>query len=1375
MNKTFQSPEGNDGQPVTRSSLKFPVVGIGASAGGMEALLDLLRAMKNPTGMAFVVVLHLSADQESRLAELLGRATPMPVAAVSGPTPIEPDHVYVIPPNKHLSMNDGYLRLEEFDRPFGPRTAIDIFFRALAAAHGEKAIAIVLSGGGSDGAVGIASIKEQGGITLVQYPGEARHDSMPLGAIATGTVDFILPVAEMPQKLADLWANAQAIALPPLDDKDEGLAQDETEAGQDAEEALQQIITLLRLRTNHDFRHYKRPTMLRRIERRLQVRGAPTLPAYLAVLESDASEHGALLRDMLIGVTNFFRDRNAFEALEDKVLSELVRAKHPEEQIRVWVPACSTGEEAYSIAIALADRAALVGKPSKIQVFASDIDDRAIGTARGGLYPGSIIADVSPERLQQYFTKEEDRYRIRKSIRDQVLFAPHNVLRDPPFSKLDLISCRNLLIYLNREMQTHILEMFHFSLNPGGYLFLGSSESADMTSNLFTPVDKKNRIYQAKSLSRGRFAPSLPGYPLARHQHLNEAPVPNKRQFSYAEVHQRVLAQYAPPSVIVNHDADIVYMSDRAGRFLRHVGGEPSRNLVSLVHPELRVELRTALFQAIRSGKSVEARRVRLNREGRLYFVNMTVRPFRDDNAGADLILVLFDEVEQTMGNESPAEGEKKDAVLTQLEEELQRTKEQLQETIEQSEVSNEELRASNEELQAINEELRSATEELETSKEELQSVNEELSTVNYELKSKVEETSKVNDDLNNLIASADIATIFVDRGMRIKRYTPRASDIFNIIPSDIGRSLLDITHRLHYAELALDASTTFDTLRPVEREVRSLDGRYYIVRLLPYRTTEDHIEGAVMTFFDITSRREAEARLRAGEERMRLVAESMKDYAIITLDAEGRITSWSKGAELMFGYTESEVMGQSGDIILLPEERANGVFESETQRAREEGRVENETWAARKDGSRLFASGVTVPLKEGNSEGYAKIVRDETARVEMENLREAALSSEHSGRTSAEMASAMKDEFLAIMSHELRNPLNLIHMNVELLSRLGEVKQSTLGARALNSIRAAVTSQSKVIEDVLDLSRIQTGKLALSQANIDFAALVEELVAACKQDPGAQDRHIELTIEGAPLQVHADRVRLEQVVLNLLNNAVKFTHPGGCISVHLREARSKAVLEVIDDGKGIAPEFLPHVFDMFRQGDGGASRSNGGLGIGLALARQIVELHSGTIEAHSAGLGKGSRFCVALPMREQMVEEEGNEEDRYRHALANLHILLVDDNADAVESFRYLLEFEGAKVTVASSAQEALVLLPGQEVDVIISDLAMPGIDGFVFIDEVRKRHPHNRALALALSGLGRPQDAERALRAGFSAHLTKPVAIDRLRETVARLLQAQ
>ncbi|WP_308621831.1 CheR family methyltransferase [Massilia sp. Se16.2.3] len=928
---------------VVRSNLDFPVVGIGASAGGLPALVQLFENMPAVNDMAFVVILHLSPRHPSSAAAILQRATRMPVIQVSSRVHIERGHVYVIAPNQQMSMMDGLLVVDQLDRPRGKHIAIDMFFRTLAEVHRERAVAIVLSGTGADGAVGLARVKEQGGVTIVQAPIDAEHEGMPAAAILTGAVDFVLPVIEMPQRLIDLWNNARSIELPPVDDGDAPLALTTSPVDTaDAEHALRDILAGLLNNTGHDFRHYKRATVLRRVERRMQVRGMRTLPEYRDLLASDAAEHKALLADMLIGVTNFFRDREAFEAVEREIIPELFKDKGPSDEVRVWTAACATGEEAYSLAMLLADQAAQSDHPPSYQVFASDIDDRAIASARSGSFSSAIITDVAPARLRQYFTKEEDRYRIRKSLRDHILFASHNLLRDPPFSRLDLISCRNLLIYLNREVQTRVLQIFHFALKPGGYLFLGSSESAESVSEYFVPVDKKNRIYRARGGMRTvSYQPSSSAAAGARPVETVRSKTTGKRQYSYAELHQRALAQCAPPSAIVDAEGNIVHMSEQAGQFLRLAGGEPSRSLLTLVLPELRLELRSAMYQASQNGNNVDCRPIELHEKPELGTVAMTVRPFRDEEADTDFLLVLFKRAEPAAERTavSTTYGSH-DVVLSQLEAELQRKREQLQETIENSEISTEELRASNEELQAINEELRSATEELETSKEELQSVNEELVTVNYELKVKVEETGKANDDLNNLIASTDIATIFVDSGLRIKRFTPRAADLFSIISTDIGRSLLDLTHRLDYDRLAEDVSATFETLRLVEREVRSTEGRCYIVRLLPYRTNEDRIEGAVMTFFDITARRQAEEQARASEARMRMVAESTDDYAIITLDEEGLVTSWNNGATRLFGWNFQEMEGQSTVRLFAPEDVVAGVPVDELRRARAEGRA---------------------------------------------------------------------------------------------------------------------------------------------------------------------------------------------------------------------------------------------------------------------------------------------------------------------------------------------------------------------------------------------------------------------------------------------------
>jgi two-component system CheB/CheR fusion protein len=1093
-------PDAAVSDPLSSSPhLSFPVVGIGASAGGLAALQRLFEQMPARNGMAFVIILHLSPKHESNADQILQRVTRMPVLQVNDTVRIEPDHVYVIAPNKQLGMTDGSLVVSDMQRPRGQHVAIDAFFRTLAEAQLERAIALVLSGTGGDGAVGIGRIKEMGGVIFVQHPGDAEHDGMPLAAIGTGQVDFILPVTEMPQRLLDLWNNAAIIELPPLGpDEPEAAHPGEVDDSADAEQALQRILGLLRLHTGHDFRHYKRATVLRRLERRMQVRSMHTLPEYVRLLEADVSEHKLLLNDLLIGVTNFFRDREAFDTLEREVLPAIFRDRKPNEEVRAWSAGCATGEEAYSLAMLLADQAAQMAHPPGYQVFASDIDEGAIATARAGLYPTSIVTDITPARLRQHFTRDDGRYHIRKGVRDRILFAVHNLLRDPPFSRIDVISCRNLLIYLNRDIQQRVLETFHFALKPGGYLMLGASESAESVDELFVPVDKKNRIYRARAATRA-FVQHRGHGSAPNDLHLPEPrlqPASGRRQASLADVHQRALAEFAPPSVVIDADHNIVHMAERAAAFLRLAGGEPSRDILALVLPELRIDLRSALYQVQNAGIAVEGRQVSLTRDGRQSVVTIAVRPFRDDEAVQDFLLVTFSEIERDLdASSADGRGQGDDVVLSQLEAELQRKKQQLQETIEHAELSNEELRAANEELQAINEELRSATEELETSKEELQSVNEELITVNYELKLKVEETGKANDDLNNLIASTDIATVFVDSALRIKRFTPRAADIFSIIPSDTGRSLLDLTHRLDYKELADDVALTFNTLRMVEREVRSHEGRYYIVRLLPYRTTEDRIEGAVLTFFDISGRREAEEKLRAGEARMLLVAESTNDYAIITMDREGCVTSWNLGAERMFGYRAGEVAGMDLAFLFLPEERARGVPAGEIARPRREGRAINERWHVRKDGSQVFCNGEITHIEDGAFSGYAMIARDDSARVRRDRERE---------RSDAESASALKDEFLAIMAHELRHPLNLIHINVELLSRLPETRQVAAVLRSTGAIRNAVLSQAKLIDDLLDMSRVHTGKLTMSMAPVELAPLVRGAIDAVRADPAA-------------------------------------------------------------------------------------------------------------------------------------------------------------------------------------------------------------------------------------------------------------------------------
>ncbi len=854
-------------EPVQPEKGIFPVVGLGASAGGLKPLQQFFEKMPADSGMAFVVIMHLSPKHESHAAEILQSSTSMPVAQVTERIAVEPNKVYVIPPTRNLSMQDGHIILSEAERRFGKNGSVDLFFRTLADTHNVHSACIVLSGSGSDGSVGLKRVKEQGGVCLAQDPREAEYDSMPRNAIATGMVDLVLPVAEMPAKLIEIWRNASQISLPVE------AAAPTPDEGKAAETALRDVLDILRVRTGHDFTHYKRATVLRRIERRMQVATVRPLPAYLEYVRENPAEVQLLLKDMLIGVTNFFRDREAFDALEHEIIPHLFQDKEAGDQVRVWTAACATGEEAYSVAILLLEYAAKLPHPPAIQVFATDIDDKALAEARAGSYPAAIEADVSTARLRQFFTKEPGGYRINKEVRECVLFATHNLLKDPPFSRLDLVTCRNLLIYLNQDVQGRVFELFHFALNPGGFLFLGTAESTEGRSDLFTQTWTKLRIFRANTVTRSmRTVPNMPLEPPAIRQfRVKSEEAADRKHIAFGDLHQKLLEQYAPPSLIVNADHEIVHLSDHAGRYIQLAGGEPNLNVLKVILPELRLELRTALYQAAQTGKSTEARRARLTRDGRTSYVNMIVRPSLDAESGGAFYLVIIEEVEEILGTEGKerSEGEPEPVVRT-LEQENHNLKEQLQRTVEQYETMVEELKASNEEHLATNEELRSASEELETSKEELQSVNEELRTVNDELKHKVEELGTTNDHLQNLMSSTDIATIFLDRSLRIRLFTPSALDLFNLIPADEGRELTDITHLLDYPNLATDAEEVLKRLHKIEREVPSYEGQTYLARLTPYRTRLDRIEGVVMTFVDITERKRAEAQLAVELKKMR-------------------------------------------------------------------------------------------------------------------------------------------------------------------------------------------------------------------------------------------------------------------------------------------------------------------------------------------------------------------------------------------------------------------------------------------------------------------------------------------------------------------------
>ncbi len=851
----------------SEDSSLFPVVAIGASAGGLAAFEAFFSGMpeKVDTGMAFVLVQHLAPDHKSILAELVNRYTRMSVFEVTDGMAVEPDCAYIIPPNRDMAFHQGTLQLLEPAEPRGHRFPIDFFFRSLSKDRMDKAIGIVLSGTGTDGTLGVRAIKGAGGMVMAQTPSSTEYAGMPLSAINTGLLDYELPPGDMPRALMNYVKQTKNKTFQKAADSPV------------AEDTLKKIFMLLRLQTGHDFSGYKPSTISRRISRRMAVHQMDTIEAYLEYLHKNKSEVEILFRELLIGVTNFFRDPEAFKALEEKVIPKIFDDKAPGATVRVWITGCSTGEEAYSIAMLFREHMEISRNNVGVQIFATDIDSQAIAVARGGVYPDSISFDVVEERLESFFTHEPDMqaYRIHKSIRDMMIFSEQDIIKDPPFSKLDLICCRNLLIYLGGPLQKKILPLFHYALNPEGFLFLGTSETVGEHGALFADVDRKAKIYRRMEPSarahrpfKGSCFPPLSPQGEGARRKMETAGF--TKNVSLAKMTEEILLeQVVPSAALVNQSGDILYFHGRTGKYLEPAPGESGlNNILKMAREGLRQELTLAIRKAAMDNAVVHRGGLRVRTNGDTITVNLTVHPVGAERAAkVNEILFLVTLEEAVFNNDIPKKvptaGPVPGENFTEMEalrQELKNKNEYLQTTTEELESTNEELRSSNEEMQSVNEELQSTNEELETSKEELQTVNEELATVNAELQSKVEDLSRANNDMNNLLAGTGIGTIFVDHDMQILRFTPNVTRIINLIKSDVGRPVGHIVYNLMaYDSLLTDVQSVLDTLIPKEVEVSAADGMVYLMRIIPYRTLDNVIEGAVINFFDITERKKLE------------------------------------------------------------------------------------------------------------------------------------------------------------------------------------------------------------------------------------------------------------------------------------------------------------------------------------------------------------------------------------------------------------------------------------------------------------------------------------------------------------------------------------
>ncbi len=1314
----------------------FPIVGIGASAGGFEAFQQLLSSLPPKTGMAFVLVQHLDPHHESRLTQLLSRSTAMPVIEATDGLRVEPNHVYVIPPNSNLAIAQGILRVRPRGEGAGLHVPVDYLFRSLAEDQKSRAIGVILSGTGSDGAQGLCEIKAVGGITFAQDEQSAKYNGMPRSAIEGGWADFVLPPQEIAQRLAEIRSHPYLVLAP------------SPQPVEDIEMQYRRVLTRLRRVTGVDFSLYRDATIKRRIMRRMALHTQKSLASYIRQLEADSKEVEALYNDLLINVTSFFRDPEVFDALKQHVFPEISRNKSPTTPLRIWVPGCSTGQEAYSLAIALVEY--FGDKPVRlpIQIFATDISDPpSLERARAGVYPEGIEMEVTPERLRRFFRKEDHVYRVEKMIRDMCVFARQNVTSDPPFSHMDLISCRNVLTYLAAPLQKRVLPAFHYALNTPGYLVLGINETVGDSSDLFEIANREYKIYLKKPATvRPHAHYTSPEYKIGTLPDGLPSGRPTPTPDFYREADRLLLGRYAPPGVLVDENFNVIQYRGRTGAYLESPPGEPTNNVLKMAREGLFLELRSALMAAAKEHKTIESQGIRVRVNSATHIIDLEVVPIQPPSSSHPCFLVLFHDAEARMAPVAAAPAEAvppADAQeIDQLRRELSATKEYLQSLLEQQDAANEELRSANEEILSSNEELQSTNEELETAKEELQATNEELTTVNEQLQYRNVELNQISNDLQNLLTSTAIPVVMVGPDLKIRRFTSAARKVMNLVTSDVGRPIGDLKTNLDIPDLTTIIEEVIDQVQVREREVRDTDGRWHVLRFHPYRTADRKIEGAVIVLLDIDEIKQAQKILQQHADLLELAHE-----AILAYEWGGPIVYWNRGATELYGYTPEEALGHQSHTLLGTDRSTASGFEQELERS---GHWVGEIKQRTKDGREVIVeSRQQIVTRSDNTRLVLETNRDVTDRKRLQeelSLRFAEL----------KQADRHKNEFLATLAHELRNPLAPVTNIVELL-RVKDLR----GAEqewCHEVLERQIKQMTRMLDDLLDVGRITGGMLELRKAPVELRHVIESAVETSRSHIDAQEHKLSVDLPPESIVINADSARLEQVFSNLLINAAKYTPRGGEIGIGTARENSQAVIRVKDSGIGISPELLPRIFDLFVQERPSTGEEPAGLGLGLTIVRKVVELHDGTIEAHSAGRGQGSEFIVRLPLADKPAAQEKPRPPRTR-TRHRKRILVVDDREEQTRSLRMLLERMGHEVHVAIDGPAALKTLGEHPCDIALIDIGLQGMDGHELARRIRQEPKFKDIVLIAQTGWGREIDRQRSRDAGFHHHLVKPV----------------
>ena len=1401
MNSTTETSES----PVSSVTKPTHIVGIGASAGGLSALEQFFDNMPADTGMAFVVIQHLSPDFKSLMDDLLSRHTSMPIYRVTTGIELQPNSIYLIPPKTHMTVSQEHLYLTE--RTVSPQVElpIDIFFNSLATDAGERAVGVVLSGTGSDGSRGIISINKNGGLVVVQSPESAQFDGMPRNAISTGICDFILSPDRIPRILIEY-------AISPLSVRSR--MNHELEVFEDEGEYAG-IFAQLRRSYNLDFSKYKASTVGRRIRRRMEFRQIPEVSDYAAIVSGDTGELELLYKDLLIGVTEFFRDTQAFQFLEQEVVPRLFSNLRRGEDLRVWSAACATGEEAYSLAILLAEKGEESDFKGKITVFATDVHKTSLEVAAQGVYDRARLTNVSPDRMDKFFKKEgSDLFRVTSELRKMVVFAPHNLLSDPPFTRLDLVCCRNLLIYFQTEVQEKVISLFHFALKKDSILFLGSSEGLGAFVGEFEVIANQHKLFRkirdlklalnldAKHMDRSA------NLPVALFQPGISRTVTIDRQV--LADYDTLLRRHMPPGVLIDDNRNIVHYFGNVAEYLKMPEGRAENNILSLAEDNLHIALSTSLQRADNTRQFVVTRNVRIRRGDAEFLIDLNVSPLPDEKSHTTHYHVYFERVRPTEHALPLETQEEPDATsfdaeshfrqhVADLEMELQSTRETLQTTVE-------ELQTSNEELQATNEELLASNEELQSTNEELHSVNEELYSVNSEFERKNIELKQLNNDHENMLASTDIGTVFLDRQLRIRKFNPAIESFFKLLPQDIGRPIDHIAYHLsQQEEMLADINRVLANGIAIDSEEETRHNTWLLRRIMPFRTETGQVEGVVITFTDITTVKAAELKvLRINEElelkvkdrttdllneiqerkRVEKLVEASRDYYLNILSNAPALI-WRANTEALcdwFNTTWLEFTGRT-----MEEEYGNGWAEGVhpedldhcvriwQDAFKKQVAFEMEYRLRRYDGEYRWILDIGRPYKllDGSFGGYIGYCFDVTERISIEKqLVES--------REAAESANRAKSEFLASMSHEIRTPMNGI-MGMSQLLAYTELTDNQ--KECLDSIRTSSKNLLALINNILDLSKVESGKVELEIASFSLRGCLKEVLGNQMAGILAKDLKLVSDIhDDVPDDLMGDQHRLKQVLINIVGNAIKFTETGTItISTSLEKSEDDAILvklSVADTGAGINPEAMNRIFAPFSQEDNSTTRKYGGTGLGLSICAKLVELMGGKIWAESTK-GCGSTFHVLIPFHKgeglQAPSSQAKPDLLLTWEQRSLRILVVDDQEINRKVTSRLLGKSGHIIETAEEGREAIEKWQAGSYDIILMDLEMPGMDGVEATAHIRGLEQdgdrHTPIIALTAHALVKVQ--ERLLSQGFDGYVSKPMDTNSLTAEIKRCMQ--